>query len=54
MLIEQTHFPLSGPNWSKIILISLTCIAIGVIAYKVIAPAKIIAKLKTKEDEGKV
>lgn len=42
MLIEQTHFPLGGgPNWGKIILISVAFIAGGVIVYKIFGPPKI-------------
>lgn len=45
MLIEQIHFPQSGPNWGKIALITLTVIATGIIIYKLTVPDK--NKLKT-------
>ena len=42
MTLEQTYFPLGGgPNWNKIIFISIIIIAGGVIAYKIFVPKKI-------------
>ena len=47
MLIQQTHFPQSGPNWGNIVLISLAVIATGIIIYKIAAPVKDKVKLET-------
>ena len=41
MLIEQTHFPQSGPNLGKMALITSVVIIIGWIAYNVFKPSKV-------------
>lgn len=51
MLIEQTHFPISGPNWSRIIIISVVLIGVGVIAYKVFVPQKTETKIKPEKND---
>jgi hypothetical protein len=50
MLIEQIHFPQSGPNWGKIALISLVVIGLGVVVYQITKPVKL--KIKPKTDPG--
>ena len=44
MLIQQTHFPQTSPDWLKIGLISLGIIAGGIIIYQITKPTKM--KLK--------
>ncbi len=46
MLIQQTHYPQSGPNWGKIISISASLIVCGIMAYQVFKP--ITAKISNK------
>jgi len=52
MLLEQTHFPINGPNWGKIALITTGVIIVGYIAYNAFKPlkVKIEPKLKDKTD----
>ncbi len=50
MLIQQIHFPQSGPNWGKIALISLVVITTGIIIYKLTTPVK--DKIKPKTDNN--
>ena len=38
MLIQQTHFPQSGPNWGKMTLIAAGITIIGIILYNAVKP----------------
>lgn len=51
MIFEQTHFPQSGPSWSRIIIISIVLIGVSVIAYKAFVPVKIATKIKPEKDD---
>jgi hypothetical protein len=51
MLIQQTHFPQTSPDWLKIGLISLGIIAGGIIIYQITKPAKIKMKLKSESEK---
>ena len=33
MLLEQTHFPQTGPNWGTVIFVTLGAAAIGYMVY---------------------
>lgn len=52
-MLEQTYFPLGGgPNWGKILIISIALISVGVIAYKKFVPAKIPTIQEFDKDEN--
>lgn len=53
MLIQQIHFPQSGPNWGKIALVSLGIIITGVITYQVYKSIKLKIEPIDKLDSGK-
>lgn len=51
MLIEQTHFPLSGPNWGNIAIGAIVLLSIGAIVYVKFKPAKIVTKPRQKKSD---
>jgi hypothetical protein len=55
MLIEQVHFPKTGPNWTSITLWTIGLIALGAIVYKVTKkdPAPKAGSKKFDEKKGK-
>ncbi|MFN7912761.1 MAG: hypothetical protein ACK5QC_13135 [Bacteroidota bacterium] len=48
MLIQQTHFPQSGQNWGKVLLIGAGILTAGYIAYHLFKPVKLKIEPKTK------
>lgn len=51
MLIEQIHYPQSGPNWGKIALITAGVIIVGFMAYNAFKPIKVKIELEPKPDD---
>lgn len=54
MLLEQIHFPISGPNWNKILLGTVVIISVGAIfhyATKHSEALKFKAKQRLQEEE---
>ena len=49
MLIEQIHFPQSGPNWGKIALGTFVILSIAVVAYVVVKKPTYTPKPKQKD-----
>lgn len=52
MLIQQTHFPQSGPNWGKIVLLSLVAIGLGIAVYQITKPVKFKTQPNPKQKPG--
>lgn len=54
MYLEQVQFPESGPNWGKILLVSVGTIAVAYLVYTIVANPKVarIAKI-AEENSGK-
>jgi hypothetical protein len=56
MLLEQTHFPVKGVDWERIIIGSLIAIATGVLVYEFTKPKKLgfISKLQEPDQKLKL
>ena len=53
MLIEQVHFPKTGPNWTSITLWTIGIIAVGVTIYVVTKKDSSLKTGRKKFDEKK-